>query len=586
MVGMILSGSVFSGGSLMEGVKSPPSLKIDWNAERTQFRVIVGEVVYGWFVNSASNRKAVLVFLREMSDRSSGARLFTEEALASLLGSPNRQAVDGHMKGFREADGDMLGYLMRKRKVDAEVVELVWTTWSADPYVSLPELTVRVNAAYEGNSPLNSNNVREALREVSGYRVWRKMLTGLEKGQAHYEERALLEHVLALLSEQADGGEIAPSLPEVLHVSELQGTEVHGESLFSQVRVSEALSEKLQSVFSSSADPVELGRVLSGAWEGTSGLLLLVFVLYSSGLSYATVGAWAGVDASTICRWLAPFSAWGWLWLQQQRIGFSGQVAVDEKHITIAGVTWYLFVAVDCVTRYPLHINFYRSNGEWYCRTFLLELKAKGYHPRVIVTDGWDAYITAIARAFPHADHQLCRFHLIRSVFRRMKKIHFVNAEVSAMLSNLFHTNDPRTVRRRLTTMTQTLSELGNTWIIQGLTAKLEQVLPAVGNPTRWPSTSNAAEWFFRDFERLVYLRKGSFQNEKSARKLTGLFVLGYVFRMGLQGQACPLERAQVDVSLIPFYHLMNRPKLSKLQELLAVQYTDGLPAEQTQKQA
>ncbi len=83
-----------------------------------------------------------------------------------------------------------------------------------------------------------------------------------------------------------------------------------------------------------------------------------------------------------------------------------------------------------------------------------------------------------------------------------------------------------------------------------------------------------------------MYLRKWPFQDDKSARKLTGLFVVGYIFRMGLQGQACPLERAQVDVSLIPFYHLMNRPKLSILQERMAVQYTDGLPAQQTQKQA
>jgi tRNA(Phe) wybutosine-synthesizing methylase Tyw3 len=63
--------------------------------------------------------------------------------------------VDGHLNGFREADEDMLDYLMRKRKVDDEVVDLVWKTWSADPYVSLSALTVRVNAVYEGDKSLN-----------------------------------------------------------------------------------------------------------------------------------------------------------------------------------------------------------------------------------------------------------------------------------------------------------------------------------------------------------------------------------------------------------------------------------------------
>jgi transposase-like protein len=208
-----------------------------------------------------------------------------------------------------------------------------------------------------------------------------------------------------------------------------------------------------------------------------------------------------------------------------------------------------------------------------------LELKAKGYQPYVIVTDGWDGYINAIQRAFPKAKHQLCRFHLIRSVFRRMRTIHFFDAEISKRIGELFHTPDPRTVRRRVSVLTDKLSELGKEWVLEGLLAKLEQVLPAVGNPTRWPSTSNAAEWFFGAYDRF-YRLKGPFQDEKSARKLTGLFVLGHVFRMGLHGQACPLERTQADVALIPFYHLLNRPKLSKLQELIAEQYDDKPTAE------
>ena len=49
---------------------------------------------------------------------------------------------------------------------------------------------------------------------------------------------------------------------------------------------------------------------------------------------------------------------------------------------------------------------------------------------------------------------------------------------------------------------------------------------------------------------------------------------------MGLKGQACPLERAQVDVSRIPVYPLINRPKLSKRHELIADQYTDAVVRE------
>ena len=582
---LAVSGSGLLVGNVIEMSAGVRSLQVEWNDDRTQFRVKVADVYYGWFAHTRSNKKVVLVLLRQMYDSRTGRRLFTEEELGVLLGSTNRQAVDGHMKGFRDAEGDFGKYLSRTRKVDAAVVELVWKTLLAIPYVSLSELTAEVNLVYTGAKPLSSMNVRKALEEISGYRIWRLMLKGVEKGRAHYDEAFLIEHVLRLLSERTpDNSEISP-LPEGCDVSELSASPVEGETQDSTLTMSKRVIGQLENFFSPS-DASQIGTQISGAWEGASGLMLLAFVLYSSGLSYAVIGGWLGVDASTICRWMVPLSAYGWSWLRQQQLTFSGQVAVDEKHIKIGGVTWYLFVAVDCITRCPLHIAFYPSNAEPYCRTFLLELKAKGYSPYVIVTDGWDAYIKAIARAFPHAQHALCRFHLIRSVFRRMKTITFFDASVCKVLKTLFHTDDPRTVRRRIASLKETLSSLKKPWVIEGLLEKLEQVMPAVGNPQRWPSTSNAAEWFFRDYERLVYLSKGPFAGIESAQKLTGLFVLGYVFRMGLKGQACPLERAQVDVSRIPLYHLINRPKLSKLQELIADQYTDAFVSEAAQKQA
>jgi transposase-like protein len=535
---------------------------------------------YGWFVDIPSNRKAVVVFLREMYDSETGRWVFTEEELAGLLGSANRQAVDGHMKGFRDADGNLLGFLKHKRKVDDAVVELVWQVFRSNPYASLSSMTAQANTSYRGPKPLNESNVQEALSQIGGYKVWREMLKGLEKGQAHYKERYLLEHVLELLSEQAEGVEALPLLEKRVASVALHGSEPQGEEVAARVSLSEAFRDQVRPVFSQAGDGQRLHQQVMECWDGPLGVVFLAFVLYSSGLSYATIGGWMGVDASTVCRWLMPVSAWGWLWLQQQRVNFSGQAAVDEKEIKIKGKTWYLFVAVDCVTRFPLHIEIYPSNNGKYCELFLLGVKLKGYRPYVIVTDGWDAYIEAIKTVFPHAKHLLCRFHLIRSVFRRMKQIKFFDSEISIRLCKLFHSNDPRTVRRRVAALHARLSKLGKEWVLEGLLAKLEQVMPAVGNPTRWPSTSNAAEWFFGAYDRF-YRLKGPFQDETSARKLTGLFVLGYVFRMGRAGQACPLERTQTDVSMIPFYHLINRPKLSKLQELIAEQYDDGGSAEQ-----
>lgn len=128
MAEMALHSSSSPGRSLVADPDMAPALDVEWSAEKAQFRVKVGQVDYGWFADTSLNKKAVLVLLREMYDGRTGDRLFTEEALAALLGSTNRQAVDGHMKGFREAEGDLLEYLRGKCKVDADVVELVWKT--------------------------------------------------------------------------------------------------------------------------------------------------------------------------------------------------------------------------------------------------------------------------------------------------------------------------------------------------------------------------------------------------------------------------------------------------------------------------
>ncbi len=90
--------------------ENPPCFMIEFREDEKQFRVKAGKVYYGWFADSPSNRKAVLVFLREMYDVKTGRWVFTEEALAGLVGSANRQATDCHMKGFRAAEGELLNF--------------------------------------------------------------------------------------------------------------------------------------------------------------------------------------------------------------------------------------------------------------------------------------------------------------------------------------------------------------------------------------------------------------------------------------------------------------------------------------------
>jgi len=320
---------------------------------------------------------------------------------------------------------------------------------------------------------------------------------------------------------------------------------------------------------------------LAQLWEGATGAILLAFILYYHGLSLEVIGRFFGVHKTTVMRWLSPLAHVNWHGaVQQSTRFFSGTVAVDEKWLKVAGVWWYLFVAVDHVSGFPLHVALLPSNATPYCKLFLLQLKALGYHPKVLITDGWDAYVKAMARVFPNAQHLLCRFHALRAALRRLRQqVPSGNARRrwADKLKALFRTPSKRTVQRRLDTLQSEAHGSPAQAVVTRLLAKLPQLLPAVGSTWR-PTTSNAAERFLGAFDRF-YRAKGPFQNPASAQKHVDLFMFGYVFETfsaeaaaERQGR-CPLQVAGYDVEAIPLFHVLNRPNPSRLRHAIAAGY-------------
>lgn len=118
---------------------------------------------------------------------------------------------------------------------------------------------------------------------------------------------------------------------------------------------------------------------LAQRWEGAMGAILLAFILYYHGLSLEVIGRFFGVHKTTVMRWLSPLAHVNWQGaVQHSKRFFSGTVAVDEKWLKIAGVWWSLFVAVDHVSGFPLHVALLPSNATPYCALFLLQRKALG----------------------------------------------------------------------------------------------------------------------------------------------------------------------------------------------------------------
>ena len=117
----------------------------------------------------------------------------------------------------------------------------------------------------------------------------------------------------------------------------------------------------------------------------------------------------------------------------------SGVVGIDEKWVQVpkkaprgSGRTqtpqprrWmYVYLAVDVYTYDLLYIALYKQNSAHSTRAFLLALKAKGYTPKVIVTDLRSEYRTAIAELFDQARHHECIFHALQWAHRQLKDVY------------------------------------------------------------------------------------------------------------------------------------------------------------------
>ncbi|GAC1354167.1 MAG: hypothetical protein NVSMB4_15760 [Acidimicrobiales bacterium] len=91
---------------------------------------------------------------------------------------------------------------------------------------------------------------------------------------------------------------------------------------------------------------------------------------------------------------------------------FSGTLCVDELHLG----RFTLLLATDPLADLPVAFALVDKNDHDHMRRFLRNLKTWGLLPRVVVTDGSNLYPELLAGLWPDADHQLCVFHVLRTI--------------------------------------------------------------------------------------------------------------------------------------------------------------------------
>jgi transposase-like protein len=307
---------------------------------------------------------------------------------------------------------------------------------------------------------------------------------------------------------------------------------------------------------------------------------VLALQMYAWGRSvYRRTGTAMGVATMTTYRWVSAFGAQ--LLPVAALFGVvrsSGVVGVDEKYVLVPkngkaegdNRRWmYVYLAVDCYTYDLLHIAIYEHNTKESAQAFLLALRAKGYQPRVVVTDLRQDYGPALATVFPAAQHHECLFHAKKAMHRQMWDIYGrVRYRTDQQVVTLRETLDgvlaaetKRTAQRRYDAlMAQREALMASEPGLASVFATLETHWPHLINGIESdliPRTNNTVELVIRRFDQ-HYQNFCGFESVETASVFLGVFEKIYRFtpfsqdaQPRLRGKS-PLELAGYDVAQMP----------------------------------
>jgi len=273
---------------------------------------------------------------------------------------------------------------------------------------------------------------------------------------------------------------------------------------------------------------------------------LLAGQAYAWGYStYRRVGQTLQVSEMTIYRWV---SAWGHDLLPVMAlfglVRSSGVLGVDEKFVLVpkndkpAGKMrrWmYVYLAVDVYTYDLLHIAIYPHNNQKSAHAFLLALRVKGYHPRVVVTDLRQDYGLVLAQVFPEAQHHECLFHAMQDISRYLRKTwgqdyvqqHPEAEQLREAVVRIFQVRTKRTAQKRYQALLdqkekyiQCKPELR--WVFDFLERHWPCLINAVESDVI-PKTNNAVEMVIRRFDQ-HYQNFCGFESIETACLYLGVF--------------------------------------------------------------
>jgi hypothetical protein len=141
-----------------------------------------------WFElpDTPANRRGAMILLRGLHRRD-GWPLVTYDRLAQELGYADRRNVHNFWAEFEACGSDLAAFLLRRKKVDAEVVARCEQIWKAHPLWTCAQVLAEFRRRWpEHGAQLSEQNMRTAGHQVGFLGVQRSLRRQVAEGEALY----------------------------------------------------------------------------------------------------------------------------------------------------------------------------------------------------------------------------------------------------------------------------------------------------------------------------------------------------------------------------------------------------------------
>lgn len=463
------------------------------------------------FPEVEKNKKAVLVFLRSLCSPDTGKPLFTYQQLADAFEYQARQNVANFVAEFRASAQSFVRVLTRVNTKHDRLFPLVEGQILNSVFLSLHQHYLGFCEAHP-QEKLSEATFREYVKDIDGGKILQMVRQVVSKTECSLDVQRYLQEILALKE------------------------------------VSAVKRKEIVEVFPAVVPSPSVGRC---GHEGdlshpAASRKLLVVLLYIYNVPQEVLALLFGVSKTSIHTWIYAICGEEVEWcILGEIIRWSGKVSVDEKWVKIKGQWYFVLWAVDSVTGFPLLLDLYPTLDTVSWTLFFKRFHALYGRPRLIQSDGARALAAARELVFPGVQYQLCKFHKLRNLMKRLRH----------------HIHDPKLLKR-----CQRLANhiFANIWVSsrkqaaktlktlagQEVSEYLEGHIFGVWRHLTHSLTNNAAERFNRKIEKCVSGRYGFSSPTSVVVLLRGLWLKELVLN-GQKHLAASSQFQELDVSTI-----------------------------------